>query len=375
MSSTPRILILTSGYGDGHNSAARGVAEALAGRAECRIVDACKESMPTFFHWSRAGYLWTIRRAPQLWRQAYDWTDRMDLSEAENVMMTPVREYLRGMIHEWHPDVIVCTYMIYPYLLDEIFGSGFVRIPYITVVTDSLEINKTWLCSQSDLWCVTDPWTREVLIRRDVPGSRVKVTGFPVSPSVVHRSRGEKMSWQSGSPFRILYFAGGTAEQVKRDLREILHAHEDIRVTCIMGRRTRQLYPLLRQIRLKLGLQARLRLVGWTNRVPDFLSRHHLVVGKAGGATTHEVIASGRPMLVNYLVPGQEEGNVELLETLGGGRYVESSGDMGDTLRSMLEDDGALWSRMHKNLLDARMTGGSDAVASLALQFCHSRSN
>ena len=57
MNSSPRILILTSGYGDGHNSAARGVAEALDGKAECRIVDPCKESMPFFFRWSRAGYL------------------------------------------------------------------------------------------------------------------------------------------------------------------------------------------------------------------------------------------------------------------------------------------------------------------------------
>ena len=80
-------------------------------------------------------------------------------------------------------------------------------------------------------------------------------------------------------------------------------------------------------------------------------------------------------MLVNYLVPGQEEGNVALLEILGGGRYVGSSGEMEDSLRAMLGDDGELWRRMHQNLLDAGMTGGSGMVASLALQLCSSRSN
>lgn len=375
MNSSPRILILTSGYGDGHNSAARGVAEALDGKAECRIVDPCKESMPFFFRWSRAGYLWTIRRAPLLWRQAYDWTDSLDLSRSEYPMMAAVKNYLSSLVRGWRPDAIVCTYMLYPHLLDKIFQTGGRSVPYMTVVTDSLEINKTWLCSRSEMWCVTDPWTRDVLVRRDVPEEKIKVTGFPVSPSVEQRSRGERMVWQPGSPFRILYFAGGGTERIKSDLRAIFHAHPDIRVTCIMGRRSRHLYPVLHKIRQNLDYPARFRLVGWTNRVPDFLASHHLVIGKAGGATTHEVIASGRPMLVNYLVPGQEEGNVALLEILGGGRYVGSSGEMEDSLRAMLGDDGELWRRMHQNLLDAGMTGGSGMVASLALQLCSSRSN
>ena len=37
----PRILIVTAGYGEGHNSAARGVRDALAGRAEVRVTDLC----------------------------------------------------------------------------------------------------------------------------------------------------------------------------------------------------------------------------------------------------------------------------------------------------------------------------------------------
>lgn len=37
----PRILIVTAGYGEGHNSAARGVRDALAGRAEVLVTDLC----------------------------------------------------------------------------------------------------------------------------------------------------------------------------------------------------------------------------------------------------------------------------------------------------------------------------------------------
>lgn len=375
MNSHTRILILTSGYGEGHNSAARGIAEALDDCAECRVVDVCKECMPAFFRWTRAGYLWMINYAPGLWRHVYDWSDRLDLSQPGIHCLSPAGDYLSSLVRGWKPDVIICTYMVYPYLLDRIFEKFGTRIPYVTVVTDSLEINRTWLCSRSDVWCVTDAWTRDVLAKRNVPEEKVVVTGFPVSPSVVQRSRGEKMVWQPGMPFRILYFAGGSASRIKADLKAIFRAGVDIRVTCVMGRRSRHLYPMLQRIRNRMDYPARFRLVGWTNRIPEFLAGHHLVIGKAGGATTHEVIASGRPMLVNYLVPGQEEGNAELLDRLGGGRYVASAGELGDTLRTLLEDEGRLWKDMHQALLDAGMTGGSDHVASLALQLCRSRSN
>jgi processive 1,2-diacylglycerol beta-glucosyltransferase len=46
---------------------------------------------------------------------------------------------------------------------------------------------------------------------------------------------------------------------------------------------------------------------------------HHVVVSKAGGATTQEAIAARCPMVVNQVVPGQEEGNCELLLRHGAG--------------------------------------------------------
>ena len=86
------------------------------------------------------------------------------------------------------------------------------------------------------------------------------------------------------------------------------------------GRRFRRIYPPIRDLRARYG--HRLAVRGWTRRVPSYLAASHVVVGKAGGATVHEVLASARPMLVNFLLPGQEEGNARLLEKLGGGRHV-----------------------------------------------------
>jgi len=36
----------------------------------------------------------------------------------------------------------------------------------------------------------------------------------------------------------------------------------------------------------------RVRVLGWTNQMPELLMSHHLVIGKAGGATVQEAIAA-----------------------------------------------------------------------------------
>ena len=114
---------------------------------------------------------------------------------------------------------------------------------------------------------------------------------------------------------------------------------------------------------------------GWTRCVPSYLTVNHVVVGKAGGATVHEVLAAARPMLVNFLLPGQEEGNARLLETLGGGGHVQDAAALAEALKNMMADGGAPWRLLHENLLKADMTGGSGKIADLALNLAAERTN
>ena len=89
----------------------------------------------------------------------------------------------------------------------------------------------------------------------------------------------------------------------------------------------------------------------------------------------HEVLASARPMLVNFLLPGQEEGNARLLEKLGGGRHVPDVRALASALQGMMADGGAPWRRMHENLLKADMTGGSGRIADLVLKLAEEHTN
>jgi processive 1,2-diacylglycerol beta-glucosyltransferase len=132
-----------------------------------------------------------------------------------------------------------------------------------------------------------------------------------------------------------------------------------------MGRNVRRLYKSARE--LKCTFPGRVRLIGWTRKVPQHLNRHHLVVGKAGGATVHEAIAARCPMLIHHLVPGQEEGNLRLLEAIGGGGLAASPEAMGSRIRDLLAGGAAGWRGMKHALAVHGHNSGAIAASRFVL--------
>lgn len=59
------------------------------------------------------------------------------------------------------------------------------------------------------------------------------------------------------------------------------------------------------------------KILEFTNKVPELMSISDLVVTKPGGLTTSESLASHLPMFVINPIPGQEEENAEFLESKG----------------------------------------------------------
>lgn len=110
-------------------------------------------------------------------------------------------------------------------MLDSLASRTGRAVPYLTVVTDSFVINKSWLCSKSPLWAVTDPWTRVIMEEKGLPQDRLRVTGFPVNPVLGVLAEEHPLSWKEGEPFRVLYFAQRSARHARAELAGMLDAN------------------------------------------------------------------------------------------------------------------------------------------------------
>ncbi len=183
MSDPPRILIVTAAFGEGHNSAARNLALALDAAGACtRVSDPCVIGMPRLTDLLSRGYRLATTHLPQVWAWIYRSTDRCDFSRQRGPVMRMPERSLAAMIEDFQPVAVVSTYPLYPYFLARIFAQSGKSLPVFTVVTDSIEINAAWLRAPSDWWLVTDPITRDAMIRKGLAAEKICDTGFPVHP-------------------------------------------------------------------------------------------------------------------------------------------------------------------------------------------------
>jgi processive 1,2-diacylglycerol beta-glucosyltransferase len=334
---------MTAAYGEGHNAAANALATAfnddVPGTA--LVVDVFALSCPRLNALIRRAYLATINGTPRLWRHAYAWMDRPGFMTSGVRMLGPQMRMLEAIIARERPAAICSTFPAYAALFKKLAREGRFAIPHFNIVTDSISINSVWWRPGCDGWFVPNEDSAEVMRAAGVDPSRLHVTGFPVTP-YFRKNEGivTRPELSTGTAPRVLYIVNSGTRNAEATARLLL-AEGDWEITCTVGRDE--------SLRAKLlGLAAqrsrRAEILGWTDQIPRLLMTHHVVVSKAGGATTQEAIAARCPMVVNQVVPGQEEGNCELLLRHGAGALATTPEAVLAALRAAFGDGGRGWS-------------------------------
>ena len=101
------------------------------------------------------------------------------------------------------------------------------------------------------------------------------------------------------------------------------------------------------------------------------MTTHHMFIGKAGGASVQEAIAAQIPFLVSHVVPGQEEGNIALIEQTGIGTLATGAPRrIGDLIVGALANDAALWQTWRTNLAAQQKPSASRTIARFLLARC-----
>jgi len=362
-----KVLILTASFGDGHNAAARNLRSALErlvpDDCQVEVLDLLDAVYGRLNHLARAAYLGLVRHAPTLWRTVYQLVDASpSLSAAGS--WSRLRRALGDILTEAQPDVVVSTYPIYADVVAELYRDHAERpFRFYTIITDSISINSAWYRSPSDRLCVANEATAEVLIRGDVSKDRITVTGFPVSP-MLHDEEVEEIEPPVGrADQRILFLVNAGQPKLGRTLEDLL-AIPQVGLTVAVGRDN----DLRARLHKRLDVYGdRVRLLGWTNLMPRLLLSHHLVIGKAGGATVQEAIAARCPMIVNQTIPGQEEGNARLIADEGFGCVVDGNRETVAAVQRAFADRARLWSTWREALTRASRPGAAYRIAELVL--------
>jgi processive 1,2-diacylglycerol beta-glucosyltransferase len=342
-----KILILTAGFGEGHNSAARGVRAGLARvapKVEVELRDLFPETFGAFNEIVRRTYLALINRWPKSWGYVYNWLDRKNDFDKRFQRFRGLKKNLGRLLDRFRPDVVVSTFPPYPYLLQQILETNpenFRGCKNVAVVTDSITVNAIWYRSPADFFIVANEQSAAVVRNGGVPAERIKVFGFPVSPRFADFAK-DRQSPPAVVP-RVLYVINvgtGRAPSLVRSLLEL-----DIHLTVTVGRDEK----LRRAVEAAAG-DHKIDIFGWTDELPRLLCENHVLIGKAGGATVQETIAAGCPMIISHIVSGQEEGNARLIVETKSGAIALSNDEVVAQVRDAFVDNAKQWHEWSANI-------------------------
>jgi processive 1,2-diacylglycerol beta-glucosyltransferase len=361
-----KILILTAGFGEGHNSAARGIRDALTqispdSRVDCR--DLFAEAFGRLNEIARRAYLVGINRAPRAWSAIYSWIDQRPDFRGGLRWFSRVRQRLLEIVERYRPDVIASVYPPYPHFLDELFGPANGSKPRrVVCVTDSITINSIWYRCSTDYFLLANEQTADVLATAGIDRALMRVFGFPVSPRFAALA-GQQIR-PSGPPWRILQMINA-GQSSASDLTRWLARIPNTQLTVTVGRdkNVRRVVESIRDVSAQ-----KFAIIGWTTELPQLLASHHVLVSKAGGATVQEAIAAACPMIINKIVPGQEEGNAQLITQTNSGAVAPSNDEVIATLTRAFADDGKLLHEWSVNIAKIGRPAASLDIAKFLLE-------
>lgn len=308
-----RVLILSMGFGTGHNAAAKALEKSFNKYplVQATTVDLL-ELIPRSFHpLLQSGYHGMLNKFPTFYHYLYDWTHHHKVfrylsSEAIEKMGWMIRKKLNQVFQEVCPTRVVVTHAFALLLLR---SSKWAEIPTVGVLTD-YELHPIWLVRPPQVLCVPKKLINQHELDRVrwKTGLKIVESGIPVHPDFYNHALSKKEARQAlGLDVHlpvVLIMGGGTGigplEQLVEEIKGLSH----IQWVVLTGE-NEQLYQRLR----KKYIGYSIRIESFRCDIPLWMAAADLLVTKPGGLTISEAIAKKLPMLLFEAFLGQEEAN------------------------------------------------------------------
>lgn len=371
------ILIFYASYGGGHLNAAKSIYECINthyGKNNIELIDCMKYVNKTVEKVSTAAYREAAKKAPWVWGRIYNDSQKGPLAHLSTRSNKIMAIKLLRLLREKKPDLIISTHPFSSQMCTYLKRKGKITAKIATIMTDFAPHDQ-WLvgCDFTDYFFVANDKMKDYLISKNIAKQNIFVTGIPLSNRFLQKyDRNEilKNYQLEDGKKNILFFGGGEFGLGKSRTFEILDSliqcSKDMQIIAIAGKNEKMKLKF-EEIVTKNQAHNRVRVLSYTNQIPELMSISDLVVTKPGGMTTSESLASGLPMIIMNPIPGQEEENAEFLEKRHVGIWLRKNDNIAKTLQHLLSDTNQL-NEMKANALSIGHPNATKDICDILLK-------
>ena len=207
----------------------------------------------------------------------------------------------------------------------------------------------------------------EDLVKRGIDRNKIYSTGIPLSNRFLAHYDKDGILKEFGlakNKATVLFFAGGEygfgKDTTFNILKTIIEEFDNLQVVAIAGKNVKMQAKFETLIK-ETDSEDTVKVLSYTNKVPELMSISDIVISKPGGLTTTESLASGLPIIVINPIPGQEEENAEFLEQNGVGIWLKKNDNIKEKLREILSST----EKIKEMKINARLLSKKNSTADI----------
>ncbi|HEY84985.1 MAG TPA: hypothetical protein G4N96_07745 [Chloroflexi bacterium] len=368
-----RILFLISDTGGGHRAAAEAIDEAIhhlyPDSYETFVEDIWMEHTPWPVNKLSRVYPWMTGPGVALWKLLWLTTTMFKSHKIIFSGVSPVvQRRITRFFTEINPDIIVSVHPLMNHVaIKSRDKAGLGRVPFLTIVTDMVNIHPAWICPKVTFCAVPTEAARQLAIKFGMLPEKVMVTGQPVSLKFASMSDDkarlrQKLGLQVNRKTILLVSGGEGFGPVFEISRAIARTAPQVQMVVVTGRNS-ALKRKLDQVHWEIPT----KILEFVNNMPELMGAADIFVTKAGPGSISEAFIAKLPIIVFGYIPGQETGNVTYIQEHQAGLLSEDPIEIARLILDLFSADIACLQQMTRN---AAALARPEASLTIAQKVC-----
>ena len=350
-----KILVLTTNTGGGHNSAARAVMEAFR-QLGCSV--SLEDSLALInrraSHITEATYVSIVRHVPGVFGFLYKAGRLISTPKHKSVVYlanTIGVKKLYDYILQYNPDAIITSHLFCAHELTYIkrnLGS----LPYTAGIMTDYTCQPFWEDTELDEYFTPHESLTYLFVAHGISRDKLRPYGIPVSPACSKRlPLGEakaRYGYNGNVPHVMLI--GGSMGAGKLDVvaDSLINSLNGVQVTVVCGSNQK----LYERLRYRYRGNSNIYIKGLVSPLYPLMDTADIILAKAGGLTSTEVITKCIPYVVVNPINGVETENSEYLSSHGLALYAADVETAVTYTKKLLRDE-----KLRRDMMAAQLTG------------------
>ncbi|RXI98375.1 glycosyltransferase [Anaerobacillus alkaliphilus] len=356
----PKVLILTSNYGNGHLQVADSLVQEFkrSGGNQVIVKDLFYETSPTFNEWTKKIYLKSFTKSGRHIYRLFYYSSKQITKRKNLKLLSYGYSKLCKIVDQEKPDVIINTFPSFAVPFHRSKTKAI--IPTYNVITDYC-LHHSWIHPNIDKYYVASRKLKQDLLELGISQTKIFVSGMPINPVFEETTfRGDLVQKYQVNPTKktVLIVAG--AYGVSNEMKEICDRLKDdpvIQLLIVCGKNV----ELYNQLKTKYQTYTDIKVFGYVTEMAELLKISTCVITKPGGIILSEAMAMNTPIVLPKATPGQERENAQFFQEQGAAVWHEDKDKLVTEIKHLIRNEMKLI-EMKENLSMLHFPNSSRAI-------------